>query len=158
MVTAGTYLKAQHFSTVDRLRMLHDRLHAVAEEFGWLLEAWAVMSNHYHFVAQSPDDPGTLKRMLGKLHTLSAKELNAADGTAGRKVWHQYWDTRITYERSYLARLNYVHQNPVHHRIVTHAALYPWCSAARFEAEALPGFRRTVNALPIDGLSVADDF
>jgi len=28
----------------------------------------------------------------------------------GRTVWFQFWDTKLTYERSYLARLNYVHQ------------------------------------------------
>jgi putative transposase len=138
--------------------MLCDRLHAAAEEFGWLLEAWAVMSNHYHFVARSPDDPGTLQRMLGKLHTLTAKEVNALDAAPGRKVWHQYWDTRLTYERSYLARLNYVHQNPVHHRLVTHATAYQWCSAAQFEAEAPVAFQRTVAAMPIDKLKVVDDF
>ena len=29
-------------------------LAAVAEEFGWHVEAWAVFSNHYHFVGYSP--------------------------------------------------------------------------------------------------------
>ena len=28
----------------------------VAHEFGWQLEAWAVFSNHYHFVGHSPEE------------------------------------------------------------------------------------------------------
>jgi putative transposase len=158
MVTAGTYLKAHHFRQSDRLKLLHDQLQAIAEEYSWELEAWAVLSNHYHFVARSPDNPGTLKRMLGKLHTLTAKAVNLQDQTPGRKVWHQYWDTRLTFERSYFARLNYVHQNPVHHRIVTHATAYPWCSARQFEAEAPLSFQQTIASMPIDDLSVVDDF
>ncbi len=117
-----------------------------------------MFSNHYHFVAASPSDAGSLKRALSKLHTLSAREVNRLDGASGRKVWHQFWDSRLSFERSYLARLNYVHQNPARHRLVTNASAYRWCSAARFEAEAEPGFRRTVLAMPIDELSVEDDF
>ncbi len=158
MVTAGTYLKEQHFRGAERLTMLHDQLHAVAQEFGWLLEAWAALSNHYHFVARSPENPESLKRMLSKLHTLTAKKVNELDATPGRKVWHQYWDTRLTFERSYLARLHYVHRNPVHHRVVANAAGYPWCSAARFEVEAPLAFQRTVMAMPVDELKVVDDF
>src|SRR5204862_392963 len=52
-VTAGTYLKAHHFRGSDRLRVLHRGLLTVAQEYGWLFEAWAVFSNHYHFVAHS---------------------------------------------------------------------------------------------------------
>ena len=56
IVTAGTHLKEHHFRTPQRLRLLHDRLHEVTEEYGWGLQAWAVFSNHYHFVASSPED------------------------------------------------------------------------------------------------------
>ena len=158
MVTAGTHLKEHHFRAPERLHGICDKLHEIADEYGWCLQAWAVLSNHYHFIASSPDDPTNLKRMIGKLHTLTAKSINEADAAPGREVWHQYWDTRLTFETSYLARLNYVNQNAVHHRIVTHATTYPWCSAAQFEADAEPGFRRTVTAMPINSLNIDDDY
>ena len=158
MVTAGTYEKAHFFRNEERLDLLHDQLHLIATEHGWSLQAWAVFSNHYHFVAASPADPGNLRRMLSKLHTLTARTINQQDATPGRKVWHQFWDTRLTFERSYLARLNYVHQNPVRHRVVNSATTYRWCSAASFETEGDPAFRRTVAALPIDQLEVPDNF
>ena len=158
MVTAGTRGKVHYFDAPERRQDLCDRLHAVAEEYGWGLQAWAVLANHYHFVALSPEDPKSLTRMLNKLHVTSAKAVNAMDASSGRKVWHQFWDTRLTYERSYLARLNYVHQNPVHHRVVMNATAYPWCSAGKFESEAPRAFQRTVAAMPIDKLNVVDDF
>jgi putative transposase len=158
MVTAGTFRKEPFFRSADRLELLHGRLHACAQEFGWQLHAWAVLSNHYHFVAQSPEDPSTLRRFLNKLHMTTSKAVNQLDATPGRKVWFEYWDTRLTYERSYLARLHYVNHNPVHHRIVTEATAYPWCSAAQFETHADLSFQRTVAAMPIDQLQVRDDF
>jgi putative transposase len=158
MVTAGTYGKIHYFNTADRLELLDRNLHRISHEFGWELQAWAVFPNHYHFVGWSPEKPQSLSKLAGKLNTLTAKEMNQLDGTPGRKVWHQYWETRLTFEHSYLARLRYVHQNPVHHRITTDATAYRWCSAATFEAEADPAFQRTVASMPIDQLSVLDDF
>jgi REP element-mobilizing transposase RayT len=70
-VTGATYQKAQHFRGADRLRVLQRGLLTVADKFGWQLEAWAVFSNHYHFVAHSPpaaEDAASLDAMLRMLH------------------------------------------------------------------------------------------
>src|SRR5205085_11257083 len=70
-VTVGTYHKEQHFRGADRLQVLYRGLLTVAHDFGWQLEAWAVFSNHYHFVAHSPpieEDASSLGPMLGQLH------------------------------------------------------------------------------------------
>jgi putative transposase len=99
-----------------------------------------------------------LRTLVRHLHSLTARELNQRDNTAGRKVWFQYWDSQITFEKSYLARLNYVHRNAVHHSLVAEPAAYAWCSAAWFERTANPAFYRTVNSFPIGRLSVEDDF
>ncbi len=108
-VTAGTYLKAHHFRTPQRLEVLERGLLTVTRDFSWELEAWAVFSNHYHFVAHSRSDSknaSSLSQMLGILHTRTAGWINQLDKTPGRKVWHNFWDTRLTYQKSYLARLN----------------------------------------------------
>jgi hypothetical protein len=50
-VTASTRHHAHHFKGKERLVVLHRGVLKIAAEFGWRLEAWAVFSNHYHFVA-----------------------------------------------------------------------------------------------------------
>src|SRR5437762_699592 len=67
MVTASTLYKAHHFRGAKRLEVLHRGLLTVARDYGWELEAWAVFSNHYHFVARSPADATTLADMLSVL-------------------------------------------------------------------------------------------
>ncbi|MBI5751331.1 MAG: hypothetical protein HZA59_04175 [Hydrogenophilales bacterium] len=114
--------------------------------------------NHYHFIATSPEDPGTLRNFIGKLHMTTAKQLNEWDGTPGRKVWYQFWDSYITFERSYLARLNYVHHNPVHHGVTDNVLGYRWCSARRFSVNAPSALMETVESCKIDELEVEDDF
>ena len=67
-------------------------------------------------MAHSPHDQDgaeSLSQMLSLLHEKTAKWINGLENAVGRKVWHNFWETRLTYQRSYLARLNYVHQNPV---------------------------------------------
>ena len=158
MVTAGTYNKYPFLNSPARLNLALNLLFNFALEFGWQVQAWAVMINHYHFVALSPDHPQNLKFMLGKLHGAIAREFNVQDGTPERKVFYQYWDTHLTFQRSYLARLNYVHQNPVHHGIVRKASEYRWCSAAWFERSARPAFVKSVYRCRTERIKVEDDF
>jgi putative transposase len=158
IVTAATLHKAPLFLAPERRDLLQATLFDTTAEFGWRLDAWAVLSNHYHFVARSPGNPSTLKRVLGKLHMQTAKQVNRLDGTPGRKVWFEYWDTRLTYERSYFARLRYVHNNPAKHGIVPNSLLYPWCSASWFAEHASPAFREIINRFKTDTLNVPDDF
>jgi putative transposase len=101
-VTASTYLKRRLFHDSARLALLHDRLLAYARRHRWRLEAWAVFSNHYHIVAQSEGAREDLGIMAARLHQKTASELNAMDGATGRKVWQNYRETRLTFERSYL--------------------------------------------------------
>jgi putative transposase len=96
--------------------------------------------------------------MLSKLHTQTAIVLNKWDEAPGRRVWFQYWDSRITYQASYYARLKYVHQNPVHHGVVANAENYPWCSASWFRRTARPAVVATVNGFKTDRVRVRDDF
>jgi len=158
IVTAGTYLKRRYFDTPEKLSLLQKNLFELAETYHWRLQAWAIMGNHYHFMAISPENPASLKELIRRLHGRTARELNQLDRFPGRKVWFQYWDSHITYQKSYLARLKYVHLNPVHHGLVSAAEQYPWCSASWFEAKAAPAFQKTVLSLPTDRINIVDDF
>ncbi len=158
IVTCGTCQKQHFLNTPDKRTLVRNLLFELALKYEWNLQAWAVMSNHYHFVAASNDDPASLKKMLSTLHTLSARDLNRIDGTPGRRVWFNYYDSRITYEKSWLARLKYVHYNPVHHGVVQNAERYEWCSAAWFARESSSAFVKTVNSFKIDQVKVYDEY
>ncbi|MFT5469408.1 MAG: putative transposase [Verrucomicrobiales bacterium] len=160
-VTAGTYRKERFFGSRRRLRMLHDELLKHAKRFKWRLEAWAVFSNHYHFVAHSPEkesDARSLSVFLATLHGKTSATVNEWDDAKGRKVWHNYRETELTFERSYLARLHYTHANAVRHGLVAVPNQYPWCSAAWFERTATDAQAKTTYGFKIDQIQVEDDF
>ena len=157
IVTGSTLHKHHYFRGEDRLRMVNDTLFNVAGTLGWELEAWAIFSNHYHFIARSPRVPVALRALVQRIHCRTARHVNQLDGAPGRRVWFQYWDTCLTYEKSYYARLSYVHNNAVKHGLVTVAELYPFCSAGWFRSLARPQLRKKVESFPYDRVNVADD-
>jgi len=95
---------------------------------------------------------------LSLLHERTAKWVNKLDRAPGRKVWHNYRETRLTYEKSYLARLAYTHRNAVRHGLVPVANQYPWCSAGWFERVATPAQVKTIYSFGEERLRIPDDF
>mgnify|MGYP001462337277 CR=1 FL=1 len=138
--------------------MLHDVVLEWAEEMGWRLEAWAIFSNHYHIIGRSPEVDGAPGELTRRIHGEAARLLNIRDGAPGRRVFYRSWPTLITEEKPFLARLAYVHNNPVRHGLVAIASNYPYCSAAWFERRSEGAFYKTVMSFKTDRVSVVDDF
>jgi putative transposase len=158
MITGATYLKKHHLRTAARLDEFSSLLITSLEDLGWGVQAWSVFSNHYHLVATNIESPDSLREAFQAVHSKSGISLNGEDSAAGRRVWYQYWDTILTFEKSYLARLNYVMSNPVKHGLVREAARYPWCSAGWFEETCPRSFVKTVQSFKTDRLKILDDF
>ena len=138
--------------------MLQSVLMDLIERYHLGIRAWAIFPNHYHLILFTYSHSEPLKSFITHFHSLSARNLNAMTNNPGRKVWFQYRDTQLTYKNSYLARLNYVMQNPVRHKIVAYAEDYRWCSAKWFKDHAEPGHYKTVTSFKTENLSVPDDF
>jgi len=158
-IVTGSILYNKRLLTDDKRKSLvYDILFERAKHWSWSLEAWAVLENHYHFIGQAPENALTLEKLIRQFHSKSAVELNRLDKTLGRKVWHNYWDTCLTYEKSYLARLHYVHINPVKHGLVEDAIEYPYCSYRWFIEQGDGVLKERVFAQPIDKIKVFDAF
>ena len=84
MVTSATLYKRHLFKSPEQLTLLENQLLSLAKKFHWQLEAWAVFSNHYHFVARSEPEAvaGSLKSMIHELHSDTARDLNRLEGAA----------------------------------------------------------------------------
>jgi len=158
MVT-GAILYRQHLLTESRRKELI--LHALlerAELLGWNLQAWSILNNHYHFIAQSPENAANLRKLIQQLHSITAIQFNRWDRAPGRQIWFNYWDSCLTYEKSYLARLHYVHMNPIKHGLANNAIDYPFCSYSWFIEQGDETLKEQVFTQPIDRVKVIDNF
>ncbi len=158
IVTGSTLYKEHFFRGEERLTLLENKLLGLAKDCDVVLEAWAVFSNHYHFIAHTTGTENQLENLIAQLHRDTAAEINRCDRNPSRQVWFNFWDTKLTFEKSYLARLNYVHQNAVKHGLVREARDYPWCSAAWFERNATRAQVKTIYSFRTDRVKVDDDY
>ncbi len=150
-VTASALPKHHFFDTPAKRDLLERLLLSFTKEYGWQLEAWAVFANHYHIGGRGNPDAKNPGEFLHRLHSVSAHDLNELDGVTQRQVWFNFRDTKLTHQHSYLARLNYVHQHAVKHKLVPVANQYPWCSAAWFERVASPAQVKTIYGFILTG-------
>lgn len=157
-ITAATLHNKYLFNTPEKLSMMQSVIFEQTKKYAWELKAWAIFNNHYHLIISNTVNPENLPQMIRGIHAQSAVILNKMDTALGRKVWCQYWDSCLTYINSYYARVNYVMNNPVRHKLVSNSQEYPWCSAAWFFETAEKQYRDTVLSFKIDLVSIEDDF
>jgi putative transposase len=86
MLTASTLRRSRLMQPIERRRFFVKTLSERAEALDWRLEAWAVLPNHYHFIARAPEAPSTLTALVRSVHSITAKDFNLRDGTPGRHV------------------------------------------------------------------------
>lgn len=126
-----------------------------AETRGWQLLAWVALPNHYHCLMQAPDlGAASLSALLKAVHRFTSSEWNREDRAVGRRVWYQYWDTCIDHPSSFLARLNYIHYNPVKHGLVVRPEDYPFSSYAEWSAREDLNLCELEGAYPWDRLDL----
>ncbi len=158
IVTGATLYKKLLLDSDSKRANFCETLIERAGILGWSLEAWFVMSNHYHFIARSPENALSLKALIQGVHSINAKFINRIDETPGRRVWYNYWDACIMTEESYYARLNYVICNPVKHGLVQNPEDYPFSSYRYFLENTEPDFQKLVLSQSVDDVQIMDDF
>ena len=127
IITAST-LNHQSFFVEDRAKLfLCEKLKELVIAYQIALRAWVILNNHYHLLLKTHRG-ADLPRFFGQLHGAASFKINGWDGTRGRQVWHNYWDTCIRDERGYWTRFNYIHQNPVKHGYVQDTVEWPFSS------------------------------
>ena len=129
MLTGSTYQRQPLMQSDDRKKEWVETFFTASELYHWDILAWVVMDNHYHTILKSPlRKPDNLTKFVASYHKFTAQKWNIQDGSVGRKVWWNYWDTSIRGEDDYLNRLRYVFWNPVKHGLVQEPAEYPYCN------------------------------
>ena len=117
MITGAIYQKRRLLQPKGYKDLVHEQLKTLIAAFGLELAAWVILDNHYHLLVKTNIVEG-LPHFLGRLHGRTSFELNSREGTHGRQVWHNYWDTCIRGETDYWKRFNYIRSSTVTYRRV----------------------------------------
>ena len=93
--------------------------------------AWCVPPSHYLVILET-EAICALRTALGRLHGRTSHAWNGEEGTRGRKVWYNCFERPLASERHFCVSVNYVHNNPVEHRLVPQWQDWPFSSARSF--------------------------
>lgn len=130
-ITATVYRNKQLFNTPKKLDLLRRTIFDKIEKFQWEILVWAIMPNHYHFIANCKIGKA-LPKFIKEIHGKSAFQLNKIDSTPNRQVWQNYWDVCLYSERDYFQTMNYIHLNPVKHGFAKRMSEYEFSSFNNF--------------------------
>jgi len=97
------------------------------EKHKYILYAWVILNNHYHIIVQT-NSGNSLPKFMQALHGVTSRTLNLQDEKKGRQVWFNYWDRCLSNDEDFNAHCDYIHYNPVKHRLVQHPEDYPYSS------------------------------
>ena len=141
------------------------------EHYNWKIEDWVVLDNHYHLMANAPENAETLAQVINNVHRFSSSGIksleciNCVDAvptqsahSIDKKIFHNYWDTCITYENSYYARLHYLWYNPVKHGYVKHPIEWKYGSFYYRHQDEKEYLGKIMKLYPCDKVNVFDDF
>jgi len=162
-ITGSTYRKQPHLKSDAAKAKAVEYMVTSFEHFGWKIEDWVLLNNHYHIMADAPEDALTLSAVINNFHKFSAiwirKNVEPGDYVTDKltqstysknKIWYSYWDTCITYEK-------YIWCNPVKHGYVTDPT--QWRFGSFFHrAKDWSGVKDIIEKYPWDRVGVKDDF
>ena len=110
-------------------------------------------------MTNAPDNAETLSQVINNFHKFSALWIkkHCLIGENPKHIFYNYWDTCITYEGSYFARINYLWFNAVKHGYVEDAT--QWKFGSFYErTKKWKNVKRIVEQYPFDNLKIDDDF
>ena len=122
------------FEGKEDYRSFVELLEELAEVFNVNVAAYCLMTNHYHFLVQTPD--ANLSRSMRHLNSVYTQRYNRRHGYDGPLFRGRYKSILVESDTYALELLRYIHRNPLEAGIVDNLQKYPWSSHKPYMSDA----------------------
>jgi putative transposase len=128
---------------------LRDAIIRVREQYPFEINAWVLLPDHLHAIWTLPPNDANfaLRWRLIKTHVtrtcghlyfnpqwLTKRRASKQSGT----LWqHRYWEHCIRDQKDFNHHMDYLHMNPVKHKLIKHASEWPYSSFHRYAREGI---------------------
>jgi putative transposase len=141
-VPGGTYFFTvvaagrQSIFTQEATRVaLRTALQTVRNEHPFQIKAWVLLPDHLHCLWRLPEDDIDYPLRWAKIKRLARHNLGLPSGA---KLWQpRYWEHLVRNEDDYAHHLDYIHWNPVKHRLTKRVMEWPYSTFHRFVAAGI---------------------
>lgn len=130
---------------VTRVDALRECVRTVRVARPFYIDAWVVLPDHMHAgwtLTEGDDDYSSrwmaIKKAFSKTLPKSEYVSPARAAKGERGIWQRrFWEHSIRDEQDYAAHVDYVHINPLKHRLVTRVADWPYSSFHRWVGDGV---------------------
>jgi putative transposase len=140
-VQGGTYFftvtlaERQSTALVDHIAALRAAFRSARQERPFIIDAVVVLHDHLHAILTLPqgdaDFAGRWRRIKGHFstHLLAAGNAIRRHSSGELALWQRrYWEHTIRDETDFARHIDYIHYNPVKHRLVNRVRDWPHSS------------------------------
>jgi putative transposase len=107
------------------------------------IDAWVVLPDHMHTVWTLPDGDSNFSHRWQAIKMAFSKAINPPEPSSTsrqvrgeRGIWQRrFWEHTIRDDRDYTAHIDYIHFNPVKHRLAPAPAAWPYSTFHRAVAK-----------------------
>ncbi len=107
------------------------------------IDAWVVLPDHMHTVWTLPDGDSNFSHRWQAIKMAFSKAINPPEPLSTsrqvrgeRGIWQRrFWEHTIRDDRDYTAHIDYIHFNPVKHRLAPAPAAWPYSTFHRAVAK-----------------------
>ena len=130
---------------VTHVDALRDAVRDVRRRSPFHIDAWVVLPDHMHCIwTLPPDDEDysgrwrAIRKSFSKTIPPTERRSSVRQQRGERGIWQRrFWEHTVRNDADYANHMDYVHFNPVKHRLVEHAADWPFSSFHRAVAHGL---------------------
>ncbi len=128
---------------IRHIDVLRKNVRQVKVNHPFKIHAWVVLPDHLHCIIELPPndyDFATRWRLIkagfSKAMPSNERRSNSRIKRGERGIWQRrYWEHLIQNEEDYRAHMDYVHINPVKHRLVNQVSDWPYSTFYRLVKE-----------------------
>jgi putative transposase len=141
--TVTTFERRPILTREDAIAALRSVIADVRRRHPFTINAWVVLPDHMHTVWTLPEADADFPKRWALIKTGVSRRLAPALGASSRfqrrlSVWQpRYWEHWIRDDADRAAHIDYVHFNPVRHRLVTEVADWPYSTFHRYVRDGL---------------------
>lgn len=129
-ITSRTLNNIKYFHNNYRKELIKQSLLKAFKTYRFSLFAYAILDNHFHLLLKT-NNGLNISTFIASIKGKCAIEINKIDNCQNRKIWYQYWDRCIRSEKDFYSHLNYIHYNPIKHKLINNLIelqKYEFCS------------------------------
>ena len=122
---------------VDKIDDLRASVRWVRNQYPFDIHAWVVLPDHLHAVWSLPDGDADYSSRWREIKKRFVKSLSGRPVGSPSPWQNRFWEHSIRDELDYQRHVDYVHWNPMKHKLVSRVVDWPYSSFHRAVAQGI---------------------